>query len=254
MEYINIFGINLLPLCSFQQAYGYIKKEIKSGVHGYISINNAYTLVESQRDNYYRDALANSTLPFTDSQPLNMIFRKKGAISAVRIFGPSLLEQILQMGQMDNLRHFFYGSSEGTLIKLQKNINAKYPFAIISGMISPPFRPITADENRVYIEKINSCNPDIIWIGLGAPKQEIWMYENYRKINRGIMIGVGAGFDYLAGNTKHAPQWMKSMALEWLYRLIQEPRRLWKRYLVTNTLFLLYITLGLLHIRKFDRT
>ena len=93
---------------------------------------------------------------------------------------------------------------------------------------------------------------DIFWVGLGAPKQEIWIFNNYKKLNKGVMIGIGAGLDYLAGNTKHAPEWMKNASLEWLYRLIQEPKRLWKRYLATNTLFIWYVFLELTGLRKFE--
>ena len=99
---------------------------------------------------------------------------------------------------------------------------------------------------------MKQSNADIIWVALGAPKQERWIYDNYQKLNHGIMIGIGAGFDYLAGKTKHAPQWMKKFALEWVYRLIQEPRRLWKRYFVTNTLFILFVALELLGLKKWD--
>lgn len=99
---------------------------------------------------------------------------------------------------------------------------------------------------------MNDSNADLYWIGLGAPKQEIWMYENYKKLNKGIMIGIGAGFNYMAGKIKHAPEWMKNASLEWLYRLIQEPGRLWKRYLITNTLFLLFVSLELFHLKKFE--
>ena len=119
-------------------------------------------------------------------------------------------------------------------------------------MISPPFKSLSLNENLEFISQINDLNPDIIWVGLGAPKQEKWMYENYQKLNKGIMIGVGAGFDYLAGETHHAPDWMKNYSLEWLYRLIQEPQRLWKRYLITNSLFILMNTLELLNLKTYD--
>ncbi len=102
-----------------------------------------------------------------------------------------------------------------------------------------------------YIEEINRSNADIVWVGLGAPRQEHWMSENYQQLNHGVMIGIGAGFDYLAGNTRHAPEWMKNLALEWLYRFIQEPGRLWKRYLVTNSLFIIYIILEWLGVKRF---
>jgi len=128
----------------------------------------------------------------------------------------------------------------------------KYSRAIIKGKLSPPFRQFTETENQQFIREMNEANADIIWVGLGAPKQEMWIYENYKKLNRGVMIGIGAGSNYLAGETKHAPEWMKNASLEWLYRLIQEPRRLWKRYMVTNTLFLWYVFLELTGVRKFE--
>lgn len=252
MNLIKILGIDLLPLISFQEAYNYIKKEAESGKPGYITVNNVHTVVESVKNVYYKNVLKNSTLPFTDSQPLNIILKKKGAKNAIRIFGPSLMEKILEIGQNDGLNHFFFGSSESTLDKLKEVVLDKYPKVKISNMISPPYRVFTEEENKSYIDEINHNAPDIIWVSLGAPKQEIWMHENFMKLNSGIMIGVGAAFDYLAGNTKHAPEWMKNMALEWFYRLTQEPKRLWKRYLLTNTLFMYYITLELLGSKKFE--
>ncbi|RMH81789.1 MAG: glycosyltransferase, partial [Calditrichaeota bacterium] len=142
--------------------------------------------------------------------------------------------------------------SPSILEHLAEKISRRFPEAKVVGMISPPYRPFTKVENRAFIAEMNQSKADIIWVGLGAPRQERWMYENYSKLDRGVMIGIGAGFDYLAGNIKHAPEWMKRWALEWLYRLIQEPRRLWKRYLVTNSLFLLFLFLEMLHLKKFE--
>ena len=120
---------------------------------------------------------------------------------------------------------------------LEQKLKERYPHLQIAGMVSPPFRSLSAEEDAAEIEKINASGADIIWVGLGAPKQENWMYDHRDKVH-GVMIGVGAGFDYHAGNIKRAPMWMQKLSLEWLYRLMQDPKRLFKRYLVTNTRYL----------------
>ena len=120
---------------------------------------------------------------------------------------------------------------------LRQKMIVQYPHLEIAGMVSPPFHALSEAEDAAEIEKINASGADIIWVGLGAPKQENWMYEHMDKVN-GVMIGVGAGFDYHAGNIKRAPMWMQKLSLEWLYRLFQDPKRLFKRYLVTNTRYL----------------
>ena len=176
----------------------------------------------------------------------------KGVKNISRIFGPTFLEKTLEWGQKDGIKHYFFGSSEEILDTMKKEINRRFPYAKIAGSLSPPYRGFTEKENELFINAMNESKADIFWIGLGAPKQEMWMYENFKKLNKGVMVGVGAGFDYIAGNTKHAPEWMKNYSLEWLYRLYQEPGRLWKRYLITNTLFLVFITLEFLGLRKFE--
>ena len=154
------------------------------------------------------------------------------------------MEQMFIRGREGNgLSHFFYGSSQETLDVLREILQKKYPGLKIAGMYSPPFRPLTEEEDEAVIEMINESNADIIWVGLGAPKQENWMYEHQDKV-KGLMFGVGAGFDYHAGKLKRAPRWMQRMSLEWLMRLLQDPRRLWKRYLVTNIKFIWYILIG----------
>ena len=121
---------------------------------------------------------------------------------------------------------------------LREKLKQTYPKLEIAGMYAPPFRPMTREEDEKAIEAVNRSKPDFLWVGLGAPKQELWMAEHQGKVS-GLMIGVGAGFDYFAGNIKRAPMWMQKCNLEWLYRLLQEPGRLFKRYLITNTKFIL---------------
>jgi len=253
IESIHLLGLEISSIPSYHLCYQYLLNSLKFSNAFYITVNNVHTIIEGTRNSYYKKIINNSLLALPDGKPLSIVAKLKGEKNISRIFGPTFFEKTLEWGQKDDIRHFFFGSTEETLNKMIPRVKEKYPNAIISGYFSPPFKEkFTEEENKLFIEIMNKSEADLFWIGLGAPKQEIWMYENYKKLNKGIMIGVGAGFDYLAGNTKHAPQWMKDFALEWLYRLIQEPKRLWKRYLVTNTLFIYYITLELLGLKKYE--
>ena len=156
-------------------------------------------------------------------------------VMAERVTGPDLMLELF--ARENGLKHYFYGGSPETLQMLEQKLKERYPHLQIAGMVSPPFRSLSAEEDAAEVEKINASGADIIWVGLGAPKQENWMYDHRDKVH-GVMIGVGAGFDYHAGNIKRAPMWMQKLSLEWLYRLMQDPKRLFKRYLVTNTRYL----------------
>lgn len=247
----EILGVKISTTISYREVYGRLNSFLVS-TPSYITVNNVHTVVEAVRNKSFRKVVNNSVLSLPDGKPLSVIAKLKGEKNVNRIFGPSFFEKTLDWGQEDAIKHYFFGSSEKTLEKINNVMKVSFPSSHISGFFSPPYRPFTPEENELFIKHMNESGADIFWIGLGAPKQEMWMYENYKKLNRGVMIGIGAGFDYLAGNTRHAPEWMKNFALEWLYRLIQEPRRLWKRYLITNTLFVWYVFLELTGLRKFD--
>ncbi|GAB4447288.1 MAG: WecB/TagA/CpsF family glycosyltransferase [Bacteroidales bacterium] len=251
MKKINILGTNISIIKDYEEAF--INLKSITATQNYITVNNAHTVVEAVRNKNYRDALNNSYLALPDGKPLSIVAKLKGEKSISRIFGPTFMEKTLEWSQNNEVKHFFFGSSEETIQKMIANISSKYPNSKVAGYFSPPYKnEFIEEENNFFIKLMNDSGADLFWIGLGAPKQELWMYENYKKLNHGIMIGIGAGFDYLAGKTRHAPKWMKDFSLEWLYRLIQEPRRLWKRYLVTNTLFIWYVLLELICLRKFD--
>jgi len=250
MNKISLLGSEISILSSYNNSYNILTNNLLAKY--YITVNNVHTVIEGVRDKTYKQIINNSYLALPDGKPLSIAAKLKGEKNISRIFGPTFFEKTLEWGQKDGLKHYFFGSSQKTLVKMLESIKDKYPQAVIAGTCSPPYRQFTEEENEKFIKDISASDADLIWVGLGAPKQEIWMYENYKKLNKGIMIGIGAGFDYLAGNTKHAPEWMKNASLEWLYRLIQEPKRLWKRYLVTNTLFIFYITLEFLGLKKFE--
>lgn len=172
-----------------------------------------------------------------DGGPLSSVGQKRGYKDMARTTGPSLMGEIFEISAKKGYRHYFYGSKEETLKLLQEKLTEHYPGIQIAGMYSPPFRLLTEEEDKAVIGRINETEPDFVWVGLGAPKQERWMAVHQGKID-GLMIGVGAGFDYYAENIKRAPEWMQKSNLEWFYRLMQDPKRLFKRYLNTNTKFI----------------
>jgi exopolysaccharide biosynthesis WecB/TagA/CpsF family protein len=160
-----------------------------------------------------------------------------------RVAGPDFMESMFENTKDGRISHYFYGSKQETLDALKENLLSKYPDLNIKGMYSPPFRQLTPQEDEEDIKRINDTGADIIWIGLGAPKQEKWMNAHKDKLC-GVMMGVGAGFDFHAGATKRAPVWIRKIGLEWLYRLFTDPGRLFKRYFVTNVKFFWYLFTG----------
>lgn len=232
----NILGVNIAAI-DMNWLLDFTDKHIKELSGDYMCVSNVHTTVTSFEDKSYCDVQNGGILAIPDGGPLSTVGRKRGFKYMERVTGPSYMEEILKISARKGYRHYFYGSTEETLEKLYQVLKCNYPGVQIAGMYSPPFRPLTEEENRLVIEKINATQPDFVWIGLGAPKQEWWMAEHQGKIN-GFMVGVGAGFDYFAGNISRAPMWMQKTNLEWLYRLLQDPKRLFRRYLHTNTKFI----------------
>lgn len=206
----------------------------------YICVANVHTTVTAYRDPAYRAVQNGAVLALPDGGPLSRYSRRKGFAQAQRVTGPDLMQQLLRTRGGRPYRHYFYGSTPETLDLLRQKIQRQYPDAVIAGMESPPFRPLTPEEDAAAVARINDARPDFVWVGLGAPKQEQWMAAHRGRV-QALMIGVGAAFDYEAGNIRRAPAWMQRCSLEWLYRLLQDPRRLFKRYLVTNTRFLWWV-------------
>lgn len=221
------------------KAAEYVRNRIGTGEGGYVCFSNVHTVVTARRDHRLREITNASFLSLPDGKPLSVVGRLLGVREVGHVAGPDFMPYFLQTAM--ETRHFFYGSSEETLQKLEKNLASRFPGARIVGTYSPPFRNLSADEENEIVSIVNRARPDVIWVGLGAPKQEYWMAEHWRRFKPALLMGVGAAFDFHAGQIARAPEWMKGLSLEWLFRLKQEPRRLWKRYLVTNSLFLFYL-------------
>lgn len=218
----------------------YIEEHIDELRGKYICVSNVHTTVTGYEEADYRNIQNTAALALPDGKPLSLYSKKHGFPEAERVTGPDLMGELF--ARDNGLRHYFYGGKEETIQVLSEKLPREYPSLRIAGMVSPPFRPLTEEEDERELQKMNDAKADIIWIGLGAPKQERYMYEHRGKVN-GVMIGVGAGFDYYAGTIKRAPMWMQKLSLEWLYRLMQDPKRLFRRYFATNFKFL-RLTMG----------
>lgn len=232
----NIMGVNIAAI-NMEWLLDYIEKNLSKIKGDYICVSNVHTTVTSYEDATYCKIQNGGLMAIPDGGPLSTVGQKRGYKNMERTTGPSLMGEIFEISAKKGYRHYFYGSKEETLESLYQKLSKNYPGIQIVGMYSPPFRPMTEEEDIEIIEKINGSNPDFVWVGLGAQKQEKWMGAHQGKIN-GLMIGVGAGFDYYAENIKRAPMWMQKHNLEWVYRLAQDPKRLFKRYWSTNTKFI----------------
>ncbi|MHB1214952.1 MAG: WecB/TagA/CpsF family glycosyltransferase [Thiobacillus sp.] len=203
----------------------------------YVTICNVHVVVSASRDETYRDIINGSDMATPDGAPVAWMLRRQGFANQPRISGPDLMWELCKRCAAENLPVYFYGSTEATLGLLEARLRAAFP-SLQMAMESPPFRALTAEEDVAAVDKINASGAGVVFVGLGCPKQERWMAEHRGRINA-VMIGVGAAFDFHAGTVQRAPAWMRDNGLEWLHRLASEPGRLWKRYLVTNTLFIL---------------
>lgn len=228
---VEIAAINMEWLLEFTD------QNIEALSGEYMCVSNVHTTVTAYEDADYCAIQNGGIMAIPDGGPLSSVGRKRGYPDMERTTGPSYLEEILKRSAEKGWRHYFYGGTEETLGKLRDALSRDYPEVQIAGMYSPPFRPLTPEEDVQAVQRINETNPDFVWVGLGAPKQEKWMAQHQGTV-KGFMVGVGAAFDYLAGNIERAPQWMQKCNLEWLYRLLQDPKRLFKRYLYTNTKFI----------------
>lgn len=205
----------------------------------YVCICNTHSLVTAYENKKFKLALDNADLCTPDGMPLVWISKKNADSSQNRVDGPKLMQDICLN---KNYRIYLFGSTPEVLSKITKKIKDENGKSEIVGSFSPPFRKLKDFEKTEIINNINQVNPDIVLVGLGCPKQEIWMYENSGNINS-ILIGVGAGFNYFIGDIKRAPTMLQKIGFEWLYRLIQEPRRLTSRYLINNSKFIFYLFL-----------
>ena len=197
-------------------------------------------IVMAKEDAEIRKMYNEATIAAIDGMPIVKLARKKG-LACERCSGEDIFGPIIEKSIAHNKTHYFYGGKNENILKmLRDNLEKLYPGIKIVGMYSPPFRPLTDEEDKYVCDEINRLHPDFIWVGIGAPKQEIWIQEHRSKIQGSVMLGIGAVFDFLAGTLKMAPKWVVNAGFEWLFRLISEPKRLWKRYIIGGAKYLYY--------------
>lgn len=218
----------------------YLNAQLDTLRGGYICVSNVHTTVMSYENKKYRKIQNSALMALPDGAPLAYYSRLRGFRNAGRVTGPDLMLELFKISGEKGYRHYFYGSTQETLDDMRSAVARDYPGLTVAGMYPPPYRQLTQQEDEMITEQINAAKPDFVWVGLGAPKQEEWMYH-HRGAFDAVMIGVGAGFDYFAGHIRRAPKVMQVLCLEWLYRLMQDPGRLWKRYVTTNIKFLVYL-------------
>lgn len=223
---IDLLGVRVSAL-NLQSACDGLNEAIRNGVRGYVCLCGAHGLVDSQSDPALRAAYNEAFMNTPDGMPLVWELHRQGNPDAGRVYGPDLMLEMFGCG----LRHYLYGATPTTLLRLEMRLEKKFPDASIVGTYSPPFRALTEKEDDDVADRINAAKPDIVWVGLGAPKQELWMANMRSRLSAPMLIGVGAAFDFHAGHKPQAPAVMQSLGLEWLFRLGSEPRRLWRRYL-----------------------
>ena len=217
----------------------------------YVCICNAHSVVTALQDARFGDVVRTADLATPDGAPVAWMLRRLGHEDQQRINGPDLMWKYCAESQGRVESALFFGSTDKTLAILQTKLLASFPNLKIAGAISPPFRELTSEEDDAIVAQINASGAGVVWVSLGCPKQELWMAAHRGRINA-VMIGVGAAFDYHAGTVKRAPKWLQDCGLEWFHRLVSEPRRLWKRYLVTNTLFVIGAAKQLLRVKLHD--
>jgi N-acetylglucosaminyldiphosphoundecaprenol N-acetyl-beta-D-mannosaminyltransferase len=192
-------------------------------------------------DTKFQQIANNASLAVPDGMPLVWAVRLLGFDQQERVYGPDLFLAVCERSVGKGYSHFFYGGGQGVPERLAENLSGRFPGIRIAGWYSPPFRPLTEVEDDHVVKTINASGADILWVGLGAPKQEFWMASHVGRISAPVMVGVGAAFDFHAGRVRQAPRWMQDRGLEWVFRLCVEPRRLWKRYLYNNPRFLYHL-------------
>jgi N-acetylglucosaminyldiphosphoundecaprenol N-acetyl-beta-D-mannosaminyltransferase len=216
----------------------------------YIAVTGMHGVTEARHDPVFKAILNAADMVVPDGMPLVWIGRLRGKNLARRVYGPELMMTFCTETASHGYRHFLFGGAPGLPEKLSETLRAKHPALQVAGTFSPPFRPVSPDEDEEILDMINCSAPDILWVGLSTPKQERWMHKHRDRLNVPVVVGVGAAFDINSGTKKQAPSWMREHGLEWFFRLLQEPRRLWRRYILYGSEFLFFAALELFFRRK----
>lgn len=226
----NILGVNISAI-NMSQALSSVEGWINAGEQNYVCVTPAHGVMDCQRDPTLKRIFNRSGLTTPDGMSMVWLLRLKGYDNVERVYGPDLLLAVAERSLECGWRHYFYGGAPGVADKMVVQLKSRFQDLEVAGTYCPPYRELTFKEDAEIVGRINALNPDIVWVGLSTPKQERWMADHMGKLNAPVMVGIGAAFDFLAGAKPQAPRWMQRAGFEWLFRLLSEPRRLWRRYI-----------------------
>ncbi|MDF1516215.1 MAG: WecB/TagA/CpsF family glycosyltransferase [Anaerolineae bacterium] len=250
MNLINILGVGISPI-DIPVAIQTIDGWIQDRQPHYVCVIPVHSIMLAFDNPELRTIINASGMVTPDGVPVVWVSRLFGFKQTRRVYGPDLMLALCEHSTQNGYAHYFYGGAEGVPEKLVQNLQQRCPGVKIAGTFSPPFRTLSEEEDQRIIDTINGSGADIVWVGLGSPKQEYWMASHRDRLTAPVLIGVGAAFDFHAGVKKQAPLWMQRSGLEWLFRLLSEPSRLWKRYLVNNPRFVWHVILQACGLRKY---
>jgi N-acetylglucosaminyldiphosphoundecaprenol N-acetyl-beta-D-mannosaminyltransferase len=247
----NVLGI-AVDAINLPGAVNVIEEAVRTGTQGYVCVTSVHGIMEARRSPEFHNILRRALLVTPDGMPTVWIGHLQGHSHMRRVFGPDLMMAICARAPQNQIRHFLYGGNPGVADELADKLQRMIPSISIVGTFTPPFRPLNSSEQETLQRKMEAVRPDVVWIGLSTPKQEKFMADYIGGLPCKIMIGVGAAFDIHTGRVKDAPRWVKSAGLQWAHRCCQEPKRLWKRYLVNNSAFLAALGLQLTGLRRYS--
>lgn len=250
-QFANVLGVKVSSI-NIPMALTIMDEWIKTGQQHYVTITGVHGVIESQRDPIIRDIHNSAGMVTPDGMPMVWANHLQGKRHVSRVYGPDLMLAACEASATTGYKHFFYGGADGVPELLRDKLIARYPHLQVVGTYSPPFRALTDEEDAAICQMIDESGADIVWVGLSTPKQERWMSAHVGKFRAPVMVGVGAAFDFHAGLKKQAPRWMQRSGLEWFYRLISEPNRLAKRYLINNPVFLWLSFLQATGLKRYD--
>lgn len=236
-----VLGVNVSAI-TIERACDVISSWITQNTPNYVCVTGVHGIIESRFDSLLRDIHNQAGLVVPDGRPLSWIGRLLGYKNIERVYGPSLMLAMCKMAEDRGYTNYLYGAAAGVAEQLRDKLIELFPKIKIIGTYTPSFGPLSEEEESYIAKEFRRLSPDIVWVGLSTPKQEYWMSSHINTLNAKVMVGVGAAFDFISGNKKGAPVWMQVSGLEWFFRLCIEPRRLWRRYLVCNSLFLYLIS------------
>jgi N-acetylglucosaminyldiphosphoundecaprenol N-acetyl-beta-D-mannosaminyltransferase len=248
---VNVLGVGVSAV-DMDDAIRFSDSLIRTNGKGYICVTGVHGVIEAQRSLEFRYIQNRSFMTVPDGMPMVWVGRLQGHGLMRRVYGPDYMLEMCRYSIQKGYRHFLYGGTPGVAERLAAELMRRFPGLQVVGTYTPPFRSLNSSEAAELSALVTETKPDVFWVGLSTPKQERFMAQYLNQLDVKLMVGVGAAFDIHTGCTKDAPAWMKDMGMQWFHRLLQEPRRLWKRYLFNNPKFIWNFSLQLLRIRKFN--